>query len=171
MPRFYSTTASCLVALQFATESFGNPLQSAVAPARSSVSVSNSSSISNKNSTCTGCVLQAQTRSTLSYPFSVEHVTTTIHVVPYITVFPNSTVTSWSTITPNTTTSNIHNSTLSTKLTWTWSGVPLYVHLDCFYGNFSDTFENLSNHVRSLRTLGDFGRCPNFYQSPCTADM
>jgi hypothetical protein len=147
MPGPYSTIISCLVALQYATRSLGTPLQ-VVDPVPIAIDPPISitpkgfhlfpitaplNSTDNDTTSCSGCVLQAEARITLSYPFEVEHVTTTINVVPYITVFPNSTVTSWSTITPNATgffnatTSSPPSPKLSTSLTWTWNGVPLYV--------------------------------------------
>jgi hypothetical protein len=67
----------------------------------------------------------------LSYPLKVEEVTATVHIVPYVTIFPNTTVTSYSTLTPNATVgfngtiSAPLKSNLSTSLTWSWNGVPL----------------------------------------------
>jgi hypothetical protein len=142
MPWFYATTASFLLALQLAKFSFGNPLISPRVPISfhpgnstlNSTVLHANATASPKNATqCSGCVLQAEGRTTLSYPFEVEHVTTTVNVVPFITVFPNSTVTSFSTITPNATRGFFNTTTsspaLSTELTWTWSGVPLYVRV------------------------------------------
>jgi hypothetical protein len=145
MSRVRTTFAGCLVALQLATHSFGNPLLPPHVPILSPFSNSTLNSTgtltnaTHNTTTCSGCVLQAEGRATLSYPFEVEHVTTTVNVVPYITVFPNTTVTSFSTITPNATRGFFNTTSspeLHTELTWTWNGVHLYVRLDTDTASF-----------------------------------
>lgn len=69
---------------------------------------------------------------TLSYPYDVHTATSTVSIVPHITIYPNTTITSYSTLTPNATVFGVNSTAtgealadLSTELTWTWSGATL----------------------------------------------
>lgn len=78
-------------------------------------------------------MLQAHVRATLSYEFDVEHVSATVEVIPYVTVFPNTTITSWSTHQLEATATLGLNQTsvvsdvngLNTELTWEHDGLTL----------------------------------------------
>ncbi|KAF2400078.1 hypothetical protein EJ06DRAFT_522248 [Trichodelitschia bisporula] len=77
------------------------------------------------NVTCAACVLQAAAPSLLSYPADVQEVTSTLSVVPIVTVYGNSSsVTRYSTLSAYATSTAAY-ANATTELVWTWSGVSL----------------------------------------------
>lgn len=96
----------------------------------------NSTISQNSSAICTGCNLQIFGVSTLTFPYAIESITSTVSVVPYITVYngANYTATNYKTITSNKTLTlggygqNGNATSIPTgtdHLTWTWSGVTL----------------------------------------------
>lgn len=77
-------------------------------------------------------MFEVEASTTLSYPHELHTATSVVEIVPHITIYPNTTVTSYSTLTSDATALGVNATatdkslaTLSTQLLWTWSGATL----------------------------------------------